>query len=277
MMDKPLRVLTIAGSAARGSAGIQADLKTFQELNMYGMSVITAIVARHPKTNKNVHIQSLEAIEAQFDTAVNQFGFDGMKTGMLFSKEVIDLVARLIKENNIEQLIVDPVMVGKLNSKLLKDDAIEALKTKLIPIAKMITPNMTEASILLNDRPITTVDDLKTAAVDLHQFGADYILVKGGQLKGPAVDVLYDGEKVTTYTAPRIQTINTSGAGCTYSAAITAYLTKGKSVQEAVYLAKLFITTAIEHGFSYNGLAGPTYHAAERIKGIAHEIVVNDE
>lgn len=273
-MSKPLRVLTIAGSAARGSAGIQADLKTFQELDVYGTSVITAIVARHPETDKNVHLQTIEAIEAQFDIAVNQFGFDGMKTGMLFSKEVIDLIAQLIKTNNVEQLIVDPVMVGKLNSKLLKDDAIESLKTKLIPRAKMITPNMTEASILLDDRPISTVDDLKKAAIDLRQLGAQHILVKGGQLDGPAVDVLYDGERLTSFTAPRIKTENTSGAGCSYSAAITAYLTKGKSVQKAVYLAKKFITTAIQYGFSYNHAAGPTYHAAERIKGTAHDIIV---
>src|SRR5690625_3144671 len=152
MQDKPLRVMTIAGAAARGSAGIQADLKTFQELDVYGMSVITAIVAPHPKTKKNVHLQTIEAIEAQFYAAINQLGFDGMKTGMLFSKEIIELVSRLVKENKVSQLVVDPVMVGKLDSKLLKDDAIEVLKTKLIKQAKMITPNMTEASILLNDR-----------------------------------------------------------------------------------------------------------------------------
>lgn len=276
-MDKPLRVLTIAGSAARGSAGIQADLKTFQELDMYGMSVVTAIVARHPKTNKNVHIQSTEAIEAQFHVAVNEFGIDGMKTGMLFSKEIIELIAYLIKENDINQLVVDPVMVGKLNSKLLRDDAIEALKSKLIKEAKIITPNMVEASILLNDRKLDTVADLKEAAIDLHELGAKYVLVKGGRLDGPAVDVLYDGKSITTYTAPRINTENTSGAGCTYSAAITAYLTKGKTIQEAVYLAKKFITTAIEHGFSYNRLAGPTYHAAMRMKGASYDIVVDTE
>src|SRR5699024_10255843 len=153
---------------------------TFQELDVYGMSIITAIVARHPETDKNVHLQTIEAIEAQFDAAVNHFGFDGMKTGMLFSKEVIDLVSHLIEKNKVSQLIVDPVMVGKLKSKLLKDDAIEALKNKLIPQAKMITPNMTEASILLDDRPIDTVEDLKEAAIDLHDSGARYILIKGG-------------------------------------------------------------------------------------------------
>lgn len=275
---KPLRVLTVAGSAAGGSAGIQADLKTFQELDVYGMSIITAIVARHPETNINVHKQTLEVIEAQFAAANNQVnGFDGMKTGMLFSKEIIEKVTDLISYYNIEHVVVDPVMVGKHQSKLLKDDAITALKTKLIPVAKMITPNMTEASILLDDRKLETVEDLKQAAIDLHELGASYVLVKGGQLPGPAVDVLYEGETLTTYEAPRIDTVNTSGAGCTYSAAITANLAKGLSVTEAVYKAKSFITTAIAHGFSYTELPGPTLHAAERIYEEAYQIKMTQE
>src|SRR5699024_11870515 len=125
--------------------------------------------------------------------------------------------------------------------------------------------------------PLKTVEDLKQAAIDLHDLGADYVLVKGGRLDGPAIDVLYEGTNLTTFKAQRINTENTSGAGCTYSAAITAFLTQGKDVQEAVYLAKRFITTAIQHGFSYNRLAGPTYHAAQRIKGNAHEILVESE
>lgn len=276
-MNKPSRVLTIAGSAAGGSAGIQADLKTFQELDVYGMSVITAIVGRHPETNKNVHPQTVEAIEAQFATAKMQVGFDALKTGMLFSKEVIEKTAELIAHSDIKDIVVDPVMVGKLDSKLLKDDAIEALKEKLIPLSTVITPNMTEASILLNDRPLNTVDDLKQAAIDLHDLGPDFVLVKGGRLTGPAIDVLYEGTTLTTLEAPRINTVNTSGAGCTYSAAITAYLAKGKSIHDAVVFAKSFITTAIEHSFSYTELVGPTYHAAKRKYGEAHQIIVNSE
>lgn len=271
-MSKPSRALTIAGSAAGGSAGIQADLKTFQELDVYGMSVVTAIVGRHPETEKNVHPQTMEAIEAQFATAKAQVGFDALKTGMLFSKEVIERVAELIQSVKMNHVIVDPVMVGKLDSKLLKDDAIQALKNKLIPISTVITPNMTEASILLDDRPLKTVDDLKQAAIDLHELGPDYVLVKGGRLTGPAVDVLYEGSKITTFEAPRIDTVNTSGAGCTYSAAITAYLSKGKSIHEAVLLAKSFVTTAIEYSFTYTDKVGPTYHAAERKYGQAHLI-----
>lgn len=271
-MNKPSRVLTIAGSAAGGSAGIQADLKTFQELDVYGMSVVTAIVGRHPETDQNVHPQTMEAIEAQFATAQAQVGFDAMKTGMLFSKEVIERAATLIKEADIAHIVVDPVMVGKLDSKLLKDDAIQALKEELIPLSTVITPNMTEASILLDDRPLETVDDLKQAAIDLHELGPSYVLVKGGRLTGPAVDVLYEGTTITTFEAPRIDTVNTSGAGCTYSAAIAAYLAKGKSIHDAVLLAKSFITTAIEHSFTYTNQVGPTYHAAERKYGETYKI-----
>lgn len=273
-MNYPSRVITIAGSAAGGSAGIQADLKTFQELDVYGMSVVTAIVGRHPETYKNVHPQTIEAIEAQFDTAMKQVGTDSLKTGMLFSKDVIETAAELIQDSRIENIVVDPVMVGKLDSKLLEDDAIEALKDSLIPNATIITPNMPEASFLLDGRTIDSIDGLKKAAIDLHQLGANYVLVKGGRLKGPAVDVLYDGKTVTMLEAPRIDTVNTSGAGCTYSAAIAAYLAKGKTVLEAVRLAKSFVTTAIEHGFSYTEKVGPTYHAAERKYGEVHKIKV---
>ena len=124
------------------------------------MSIITAIVGRHPVTNKNVHALDIEAIEAQFATAINQVGADGVKTGMLFSEEVIRTVASLIAESSIQHVVVDPVMIGKMNSKLLKDDAIVALKEQLIPLATIITPNMPEASVLLNDRPIVSVEDL---------------------------------------------------------------------------------------------------------------------
>lgn len=275
-MENPSRVLTIAGSAAGGSAGIQADLKTFQELDVYGMSVVTAIVARHPETHTNVHPQTMEAIEAQFSTAMAQVGADALKTGMLFSKEVIERTADLIGKSGIQNVVVDPVMVGKLDSKLLRDDAIEMLKTKLLPLATIITPNMPEASFLLDDRPLNSVADLKQAARDLHKLGLKNVLVKGGRLEGPAVDVLFDGEKLTTFKAPRIDTVNTSGAGCTYSAAIAAYLAKGKTVVEAVHLAKEFVTTAIEYGFSYNDMVGPTYHAAMRTQGIAHHIQVDE-
>lgn len=271
------RVLTIAGSAAGGSAGIQADLKTFQEFDVYGMSVITAIVSRHPETDQNVHSIHLEAIEAQLHTAYMQTGVDSLKTGMLFSKEIIETVSQFIAEKNLPHVVVDPVMVGKLKSKLLKDDAILALKEALIPQATIITPNMVEASILLDDRPIETEADIRQAAIDLYDLSAKHVLVKGGRLDGPAIDILYNGEELITYRAPRIDTRNTSGAGCTYSAAIAALLAKGKTTKEAVYEAKSFVTTAIEHSFSYQTPVGPTYHAANRNFGVAHPIEMTIE
>src|SRR5690625_2850614 len=187
-MYKPSRVITIAGSASGGSAGIQADLKTFQELDVYGMSVITAIVARHPETDKNVHPQTMEAIEAQFDTAMKQVGTDAIKVGMLFTAEVIERVAELIERSEVKHVVVDPVMVGKLDSKLLRDDAIDMLIERLLPLATVITPNMPEASILLGGRELTSVEDLKQAAIDLYEKTGQKALVKGGRLSGPAVD-----------------------------------------------------------------------------------------
>lgn len=271
-MIKPPRILTIAGSASGGSAGIQADLKTFQELDAYGMSTVTAIVARHPETNKNIHLQTIEAIEAQFDTAEKQVGFDAIKVGMLFSSEIIKKVTTLIDKSNVDQIVIDPVMVGKLDSVLLADDAVDILIKELLPKAKIITPNMPEASLLLEGRKLDCVEDLKQAAIDIHEHGLHYVLVKGGRLKGPAIDVLFDGETLTTFEAPRIDSENTSGAGCTYSAAIAAYLAKGETVEEAVHLAKSFVTTAIEYGFTYTDMVGPTHHAAMRQYGEAHPI-----
>lgn len=271
---KPSRVMTIAGSSSGGSAGIQADLKTFQEFDVHGMSVVTAIVGKHPETKQNVHLQTTEAIEAQFFSALRQVGVDGIKTGMLFHKDIIKKIVSLLKNVSVENIIVDPVMVGKLDSKLLRDDAIEALKEKLIPLATLITPNMPEASFLLDGRSIETIEDMKKAAIDLHVLGPKYVLIKGGRLEGPAIDILYDGEKMTAFRTDRINNENTSGAGCSYSAAITAELTKGRSVVQAIQTAKEFITASIEHGFTYTGMVGPTYLAAHRKKEMVQKITV---
>lgn len=263
MENAPIpRALTIAGAAARGGAGIQADIKTFQELDVFGISVITAIVANHPQTKRGVYPQTLEAIEAQLHTILQDIGVDAVKTGMLFTKEVITRMAEALADSDVANLVVDPVMIGKMGSSLLKDDAIDALKSDLIPLAKIITPNMPEASRLLENEPLSTVDDLKMAAKALQRLGAECVLVKGGRLEGPAVDVLFDGKNTYLFEAPRIDTIHTNGAGCTYSAAITAELAKGKTVPEAVEHAKKFITAAIRYSFGFKKGVGPTYHAA---------------
>ena len=268
----PKRVLTIAGSASGGSAGIQADLKTFHEIGVYGMSVITAIVGRHPETGTNVHPNTITSIEAQFATVLEQTGIDSLKTGMLFSKEIIQAVADLLKQVKNTAIIVDPVMVGKHNSILLREDAMDALVNRIVPQATIITPNMEEASILLDNRPIKTLDDCKQAAIDLHRDGQRQVLVKGGRLKGPAIDILYDGKTMYCLEAPRIPTQNTSGAGCSYSAAIAAYTAKGLSIFDAVKAAKQFITTAIAYSYSFTDKPGPVNQLANRYEKTIYEV-----
>ena len=223
-------------------------------------------------------IQPIETIEAQFLATMNQVGIDAIKIGMLFSSDIIKTVAKLLKQSNVKKIVVDPVMIGKLKSKLLQDEAIEQLKESILPQATVITPNMEEASLLLDGRKIQTLDDIKEAAIDIHKQGYQVVLVKGGRLEGPATDVLFNGDKLITYKAPRIDTNNTSGAGCTYSAAITANLAKGMPIYEAVHSAKSFITTAIEYGFSYSNsnVAGPTDHAAYRKYNDAYKIAVQE-
>ncbi|WP_173918408.1 bifunctional hydroxymethylpyrimidine kinase/phosphomethylpyrimidine kinase [Halobacillus sp. Marseille-Q1614] len=259
------RVLTIAGSAAQGSAGIQADLKTFQELDVYGMSAITAIVANNSKTDKGIFTQPLEAVEAQIHASFEHVGPHALKTGMLFTEEIIQAVSGLIKDYKIKNVVVDPVMIGKMGSQLLKDEAIEALTQQVLPAALIITPNLKEAARLLNTPVPDSPEMMKHAARELHKLGPKYILIKGGSLQDyPAVDVLFDGERMIELESKRIDTIHTSGAGCTYSAAITAELAKGKSVEEAVRTAKAFVTEAIEQALSFDRGIGSTYHAAYR-------------
>lgn len=257
-------VLTIAGSAARGGAGIQADLKTFQELDVYGMSAVTAIVAKNPYTGKGVFPQEIEAIEAQIDTALSDIGADVIKTGMLFTKDIIEHVGAWLNRYSNKPIVVDPVMIGKIGSALLQEDAMKAMKTAILPAATIITPNIPEAAKLLNwdIDSLTTVEDLKMAALALRKMGPQYVLVKGGRLQGDATDVLYDGETFYILHAPRIDTIHTNGAGCTYSAAIAAQLAKGDTMIDAVTFAKRFITAAIRHGKAIGNTVGPTNHAA---------------
>ncbi|SFK41095.1 pyridoxine kinase [Halobacillus dabanensis] len=261
------RVLTIAGSAAQGSAGIQADLKTFEEFNVYGMSAITAIVANNKQTDQGIFTQQVESVEAQVYASLEHVGIDALKTGMLFTKEIISRTASLIKESGNKNVVVDPVMIGKMGSQLLKDEAIDTLKEKLVPLAKVVTPNLHEAARMLNCPVPETPEDMKVVASDLYQLGPQYVLVKGGSLKNyPAVDMLYDGSSMVELESERVKTTHTSGAGCTYSAAITAELANGFPVEEAVRRAKSFVTTAIRHALSFDRGIGSTYHAAHRIK-----------
>jgi hydroxymethylpyrimidine/phosphomethylpyrimidine kinase len=261
------RALTIAGSDSGGGAGIQADLKTFQELDVFGMSAITALTAQNTCGVQGVFPQSLEAIEAQIDSVLSDIGADAVKTGMLFSADIIELVSNKLKQYEVKNIVVDPVMIAKGGAELLQEQAVEALKKHLIPHATIITPNLPEASKLLGGARITNVEEMITAARDIHQLGCQYVVIKGGHLEtGEAVDVLFDGEEATLVTVERVSSKHTHGTGCTFASAIAAGLAKGQDVKAALKTAKQFITAGIEEGLPIGSGIGPTKHSAFRHK-----------
>ncbi|EGO64503.1 pyridoxine/pyridoxal/pyridoxamine kinase [Acetonema longum] len=263
------KALTIAGSDTSGGAGLQADLKTFQELGVYGMTAITVIVAQNPARSwaHDVYPLSLEALEAQLDTVLAGIGVDALKTGMLASSEIISLVARKLDQYRAKNILIDPVMVCKGTDEVMHPDAAVSIRQDLVPRATIITPNVFEAS-QLSGMPIHSVEDMKAAAAKIYELGPRYVLVKGGAKLGiaAAIDVLYDGSRFEIFEASKISTTYTHGAGCTYAAAITAGLAQGLSVPLAVKQAKEFVTLAIQHSFPLNSYVGPTYHAAHRLK-----------
>ncbi|KAB8137905.1 bifunctional hydroxymethylpyrimidine kinase/phosphomethylpyrimidine kinase [Gracilibacillus oryzae] len=256
------RVLTIAGAAAQGSAGIQADLKVFQERKVYGMTAITATVANNSRTKQGIFIREMEEIEAQFFAATEMVGVDAVKTGMLFSEEIIERVAELLQEYPPPVLVVDPVMVGKMGSQLLADHAIESLIRKLVPLATVITPNRLEAAHMLHDKIPETKEELEAYAKRLFVQGAKAVVIKGGVIDGKAIDILYDGKEWEWMEAEAIDTIHTSGAGCSFAACLTAELAKGKSLKEAVYVSKKFVHEAIKHSLSFGKGIGSVNHGA---------------
>ncbi|WP_062046397.1 bifunctional hydroxymethylpyrimidine kinase/phosphomethylpyrimidine kinase [Bacillus sp. JCM 19034] len=259
------KALTIAGSDSGGGAGIQADLKTFQELDVFGMSVITALTAQNTLGVHGVYPQSLEAIEAQIDAVLSDIGTDAVKTGMLFSADIIKLVAKKLKEYEVKNIVVDPVMIAKGGATLLQNEAVNALVSELLPIATVITPNLPEAAKLLGVEEIRTIEEMNDAARALHAYGPANIVLKGGHLlDGPATDLLFDGVKMHELTSERVQTTHTHGTGCTFAAAIAAELAKSKSIAEAVEQAKAYITAAITESLAIGNGIGPTNHAAYR-------------
>jgi pyridoxine kinase len=260
------KALTIAGSDSSGGAGLQADLKTFQERGVYGMTAITTIVAMDPANwSHKVFPQPVEIVKEQLKTIIS-IGVDALKTGMLGSPELIELAAKTIEDNELKNVVIDPVMVCKGVDEVLQPENTVSLRDVLVPKATIVTPNLLEAAQLAGQAPIRTLDEMKSAAERIYALGAKYVLIKGGaRLDGSgAIDLLYDGKTFEILGSEKIDTTFTHGAGCTYSAAITAELAKGKSVPEAVKTAKAFITEAIRHSFRINEFAGPTNHAAYR-------------
>ncbi|CAG7657326.1 bifunctional hydroxymethylpyrimidine kinase/phosphomethylpyrimidine kinase [Paenibacillus allorhizosphaerae] len=256
------KALTIAGSDSGGGAGIQADLKTFQMLEVYGMSALTAVTAQNTLGVHGIYDMPLEGIAKQIDAVFEDLGVDAAKTGMLSQPQVIELVAERVRAHGLERLVVDPVMIAKGGASLLAESAQDALREKLLPLAAVVTPNIPEAEVITG-RKISTLDEMKEAAVCIvKQFGAGAAVVKGGHSEGAPTDVLYDGEQFYLLTAERYTTRHTHGTGCTFSAAITAELAKGRTLLDAVHTAKRFITLAIRDELGIGGGHGPTNHWA---------------
>jgi len=258
-MKTVYKALTIAGSDSGAGAGIQSDLKTFAALGVYGTSVITAITAQNTKGVTRILELSPDLIAAQIDAVIEDIGAQALKTGMLANSAIIDVVAEKVREHHLQNLVVDPVMVAKGGDLLLRQEAIETLRARLIPLATIVTPNLPEAEQLTGIRA-TRLREIKEAARRIIAMGARSVVVKGGHRKGPATDIFYDGKKFRELSVPRVATANTHGTGCTFSAVITAELAKGRDLLDAVGTAKRFITEAIKSNPGLGNGVGPVNH-----------------
>ncbi|PRR70169.1 Hydroxymethylpyrimidine/phosphomethylpyrimidine kinase [Moorella humiferrea] len=255
------KALTIAGSDSGGGAGIQADLKTFAALKVYGTCAITAVTAQNTVGVEGIFELPAEFVGRQIDAVLKDIGADAAKTGMLSSVAIIEVVAAKVQEYGVKKLVVDPVMVAKSGDYLLAKEARRVLKEKLLPLALVITPNLDEAGTLTG-RNIDSEEGMVEAAKALHDLGVPYVLVKGGHLSGAATDILYDGREIRRFTAPRLDNRHTHGTGCTLSAAITAFLARGLAVAEAVAAAKEYIQLAIGRALGVGRGCGPVHHLA---------------
>jgi hydroxymethylpyrimidine/phosphomethylpyrimidine kinase len=238
--------MTIAGSDSGGSAGIQADLKTFAALGVHGTSAITCLTAQNPKRVLGIQSASAKMVRQQIEAVFAELPPQAVKTGMLFSSEIIRVVVSFFKSGKRPPLIVDPVMIATSGHSLLKPSAVRLLKEHLLPRAALVTPNLDEAEILIGKK-ISSIEELRGAAREIYSRLGCAALVKGGHLKnvGEAIDFFYDGQTELMLSSPFIKNVSTHGTGCTYSAAITGYLVLGHNLPKAVQLAKEFITQAI--------------------------------
>lgn len=258
------RVLTIAGSDSGGGAGIQADLKTIAANGCYGMTVITALTAQNTVGVSAIHAVPIDFVKAQMDAVLTDIGCDAVKIGMLFSPELIRTVAEGLRRHGVKKIVLDPVMVAQSGDPLLQDEAVEALRQYLIPLADIITPNLPEASVLLG-RKILALEQVEDAAVELAGLGCRSVLVKGGHLdSADCHDCLYlaDEKRLVVLPGERISTRNNHGTGCTLSSAIASFMARGQELEQAVWQAKDYITGAIRAGADYRlGRGhGPVHH-----------------
>ena len=261
MGRKVPRALTIAGSDSGGGAGIQADLKTFTAFRVFGMSVITSVTAQNTEAVLGVSDLPAEFVGLEIDAVMSDIGADAVKTGMLSNKEIVSAVSGKIREYGVKNLVVDPVMVSKGGAALLNAGAREAIVKELFSLALIVTPNIPEAEEITG-LGIKDLAGMKRAAEEIKSTGPGYVLIKGGHLDAlpDAVDIFFDGQAHYELKAPRIDTKNTHGTGCTYSAAVCAALSRGFSPLDAVKEAKDYVTYAIMRSFKLGKGHGPLNH-----------------
>jgi hydroxymethylpyrimidine/phosphomethylpyrimidine kinase len=250
------KALTIAGSDPSGGAGIQADLKTFSALRVYGMAVIAALTAQNTVGVASVTPVSSDVLKSQLDSVFADIHPEAVKTGMLSTAANVELVAAKVREYGVTNLVIDPVMLSTSGALLMETDAQPVFRKELLPLALLITPNLHEAAVLTGTQA-TTVEDMEEAALHIHGMGARNVLVKGGHLEGDSTDVFFDGKDFSHLQSERIHSRHTHGTGCVLSAAITAYLALGKSVEDAVRNGKQFVTEAIRGGLALGKGSGP--------------------
>lgn len=264
--------LTIAGSDSSGGAGIQADLKTFQALGVFGMSAITAVTVQNTQKVYAVQEMDLDIVKDQILCLFEDADIHAVKIGMVSSIQLIETIAQSLRRVSLSPVVLDPVMISKSGYRLLNQDAQDALVEHLFPLAEVVTPNIYEAEALIGNK-IQDLDEMKDAAQRILSLGAAKVVVKGGHLGGElSTDILYDGKEYESLESKRFETKNTHGTGCTFSSAITAHLAKGISFFEAVTLAKAYITGAIEHALSIGKGHGPTHHFFDLYKKAGMDI-----
>ena len=261
------KALTIAGSDSGGGAGIQADLKTFHSFGIFGLSVLTSVTAQNTLGVHAIYDLPASIVAAQIDAVIKDIEVDAVKTGMISNREIIETIVNRIKKYRISQLVVDPVMVAKSGDRLLKKDAETVFLKNLLPLSFLVTPNIPEAEIISGTK-ILNIEDAKKAAKIIQALGPDFILLKGGHLhEENAIDILFDGNLYNYFKAERIDTVNTHGTGCTLSASITACLSQGMNVQNAIQVAKDYITRAIQYAPDNIGKgSGPLYHSIKPLE-----------
>lgn len=255
------KVLTIAGSDCSGGAGIQADLKTFTVLGTYGMTVVTALTAQNTRGVQSVADVDARFVTSQLDSVLSDIGTDAVKTGMLNTADVVQAVARAMRRYKVPYLVIDPVMISKSGHPLLQQDAIDALRNSLLPLASIVTPNLPEAAVLAEMDEITDARGMRLAAEKIFERGAKAVLIKGGHMTGSeSNDLWFDGRRLVMLSSPRYDCPNTHGTGCTISAALAACLAKGMMPLEAARYAKNFVTEAIRHAKPLGKGIGPVNH-----------------